>query len=202
MADKPKKSGRQNYPWGKIKHYYVTSPDATLRKVAEKYGISYYTVAKKSKADDWFATRNEHQSNIVSKAISITEEEQANELSQEMAFLGMMKGHVDRMLSDNEQFKRQTYIDPLTGELKEKVTEKFDSRAVKDMMQTLKMIEEMSRSLYNIQKATEIQKHQIDAARLKLEQDRFEFEKEKADLSKPDSSAVIRIEGFEEGWDE
>lgn len=202
MADKPKKSGRQNYPWGKIKHYYVTSPDATLRKVAEKYGISYNTVAKKSKADDWFATRNEHQSNIVSKAISITEEEQAAELSQEMAFLGMMKGHVDRMLSDNEQFKRQTYIDPLTGELKEKVTEKFDSRAVKDMMQTLKMIEDMSRSLYNIQKATEIQRHQLDAARLRLEQDRFEFEKEKADLNKPDSSAVIRIEGFEEGWDE
>ena len=202
MPKDQKKTGRQNYDWAKIQHEYVTDPEMSLRRIAKKHGINYQTVAKRSKAEGWFATRKKHQSKVISKAISRTGDLQAKELADEASFLKLMKGHVDRMLSDNQQFQRQTYIDPLTGELKEKVTNKFDSRAVKDTMQCLKMIEEMSRSLYNIQKATEIQSHQLAADKANLERERFEFEKEKANFNKPDSSAVIRIEGYEEGWDE
>jgi hypothetical protein len=64
------------------------------------------------------------------------------------------------------------------------------------------MLESMTRSLYNIQKAEQIQKHNLDADRLQLERERFEFEKEKANFYKPDTSNAIRIEGFEEGWAE
>jgi hypothetical protein len=69
-------------------------------------------------------------------------------------------------------------------------------------MQTLKMIEEMTRSLYNVQKAEAIQKAQIDAARLELERERFEFEKQKAEMNRPDSNNSIRIDGLEPGWSE
>ena len=204
-ADKEKKkgkTGRQNYPWGKIKHYYVTSPDATLRKVAEKYGISYFTVAKKSKADNWFADRAEHQKSVVSKAISKTADRQADALAKEMEFLDLIKGHVTRILNDEQQFQRQILINPLTGETVEKVTEKADARALKDTMQTIKMIEEMSRSLYNVQKAEAIQKSQIEAERMQLERERFEFEKQKAEFHKPDASNSIRISGMEPEWSE
>ena len=202
MPKDPHITGGIRHDWAAIKHEYVTNPEMTLRKVADKYGVRHHTIYEKSKAEGWFATRKEHQKKVTDKAIARTATIQAKELADEADFLQMMKGHMSRMLSDQEQFQRQCYIDPISGELKEKVTDKFDSRAVKDTMQVLKMIEDMSRSLYNIQKATEIQSHQIAADRANLEREKFEFEKQKAEFGKTDNNYAIRIEGFEEGWDE
>ena len=180
--DQKKKTGRQNYDWAKIQHDYVTDPDMSLRKIAEKYGINYKTVAKKSKADNWFATRKKCQSNVVSKAITKTENKMAAELSDEADFLQLMKGHMSRMLNDDLQFQRQLIMNPVTGETEEKVTEKFDSRAAKDSMQILQMMESMTRSLYNIQKAEAIQRHQIELERLELEKERLALERERRAL--------------------
>lgn len=201
MAAKPKKSGRQNYDWDSIMIDYVTDPTQTLRKISKKYGIPYDTVAKKSKADNWFATKKKHQSIVISKAISKTANKQANELAKEMELLSKMKDAVTDTLSDPAQFHRHIQVDAVTGDIEDRVLDKVDTRAMKDIMQTLKMIEEMSRSLYNIQKAETIQKHQIDAERMQLEREKFEFEKQKAEANKPDTSgAVIRVEGFEDDW--
>lgn len=201
MAKKPKKSGRQNYDWIAIKHDYVTSPEMTLRKIADKYGISRDCVYKKSKADNWFATRKKHQAEVGAKAIAKTATKQANELAKEMELLAKMKDAVTDTLSDPSQFHRHIKVDAVTGDIEDRVLDKVDTRAMKDTMQVLKMIEEMSRSLYNIQKAEAIQKHQIDAERMQLERERFEFEKQKAEANKPDTSgAVIRVEGFEDDW--
>jgi hypothetical protein len=73
---------------------------------------------------------------------------------------------------------------------------------MKDTFQMLEIMEKLSRSLLDIQRLEAMQKHEIDVERMQLERERFEFEKEKANFNKPDSSAVIRIEGYEEGWDE
>ena len=113
--DNKKKTGRPNYDWAKIQHEYVTDPDMTLRKIAEKHGMNYVTVAKRSKAEGWFATRKKHQSNVISKAISKTEAKQAKELSEEADFLQLMKGHMSRMLNDDMQFQRQLVTNPITG---------------------------------------------------------------------------------------
>ena len=180
MADKPKKSGRQNYDWEAIKHDYVTDPDATLRNIADKYGIRRNTVYKKSKADDWFATRKKVQAEIGAKAIAKTTNRMAAELSKESDYLQLMKGHMGRMLQDDMQFQRhlvETRVIDEDGSMivspEEKIFNKFDSRSMKDSMQILKMMEDMTRSLKNIQKAESIQKQQ-------LERERFEFDKEMA----------------------
>lgn len=201
MAKKPKKSGRQNYDWNTIMIDYCSDPKATLKSISKKYDIRYDTVAKKSKADNWFATRKKQQAKVVSKALTKASEKQANELAKEIELLAKMKDAVTDTLSDPSQFHRHIQVDATTGYLEDRLLNKVDTRAMKDTMQVLKMIEEMSRSLYNIQKAEAIQKHQIDAERMQLERERFEFEKQKAEANKPDTSgAVIRVEGFEEGW--
>lgn len=183
---KPKKSGRQNYDWASIKLDYVSDPKATLRSISEKYDISYFSVAKKSKADDWFATRKKHQSRVIARAISKTETKQANELAKEMELLGKMKDRVTDTLSDPNQFHRHIKVDAVTGDIEDKLLDKVDTRALKDTMQVLKMIEDMSRSLYNIQKAEAIQRHQIEAERLQLERERLELEKERNALRNGD----------------
>ena len=182
MPKDQRKTGRQNYDWAKIQHEYVTDPQMSLRRIAEKYGINYKTVAKRSKADNWFATRKKCQSRVVSKAITKTENKMAAELSDEADFLQLMKGHMSRMLNDDLQFQRQLIMNPVTGETEEKVTEKFDSRAAKDSMQILQMMESMTRSLYNIQKAEAIQRHQIELERLELEKERLALERERQAL--------------------
>ena len=200
--DQKPKTGRQNYDWAKIQQDYVTTPDMSLRKIAEKYDINPKTVYKKSKAEGWFATRKKCQAKIAAKGIAKTTNKMASKLSQEADYLALMKGHVGRMLRDEQQFNRHLTTNLITGETSEVVYEKTDARALKDAMQVLKMMEDMTRSLYNLQKAEVLQKQQIEAARLELERERFEFEKQKAEFSKPDTNNVIRIDGIEKGWTE
>ena len=208
MPKDPHITGGIRHDWAAIKHEYVTNPEMTLRKVADKYGVRHHTIYEKSKAEGWFATRKEHQKKVTDKAIAKTATIQAKELADEADFLKLMKGHMSRMLSDQEQFQRHlvmtTYVedDGSVSTTEEKRFNKFDSRAMKDAMQTLDLIEKMTRSLYNLQKAETIQKHQLDAERLQLEREKFEFEKQKAEFGKSDNNYAIRIEGFEEGWDE
>ena len=200
--DQQKKTGRQNYDWAKIQQDYVTTPDMSLRKIAEKYGINPKTVYKKSKAEGWFATRKKCQAKVTAKGIAKTTNKLAKELSDEADFLQLMKGHVSKMLNDGQQFNRHLTVNINTGETTEEIYEKADTKSMKEAMQIVQMLESMTRSLYNLQKAEQIQKHNLDADRLALERERFEFEKEKANFYKPDSSNAIRIEGFEDEWAE
>lgn len=180
--DQKKKTGRQNYDWAKIQQDYVTTPDMSLRKIAAKYGINPKTVYKKSKAEGWFATRKSCQAKVAAKGIAKTTNKLAKELSEEADFLQLMKGHMSKMLNDELQFQRQLIMNPITGETEERITEKFDSRAAKDSMQILQMMESMTRSLYNIQKAEAIQRHQIERERLELEKERLALERERQAL--------------------
>ena len=178
MPKDPHITGGIRHDWAAIKHEYVCNPDTSLRKVAAKYGVSLNTIAQKSKAEGWFATRKEHQTKVVTKGIAITEDEQAARLHEESDFLDMMKGHFSRMVSDSKQYQRhliETKVIDDDGSMiittEEKHFDKFDSKAMKDSMQMLQMMESMTRSLYNIEKAERIQKQQ-------LERERFEFDKE------------------------
>ena len=195
MPKDQKKTGRQNYDWNPVKHDYITDPSMSLRKVAKKYGISLDAVAHKSKAEGWFAARKEHQNNIVTKAITKTENKMAAELSQESDFLGKMKGHFDRMISDTQQYQRhlvETKVIDDDGSMiittEEKHFDKFDSKAMKDSMQILQMMESMTRSLYNIEKAERIQKQQLDRERFEfdkeIQRERLELEKERIALER------------------
>ena len=180
MPKDPHITGGIRHDWAAIKHYYITDPNASLRKAAKKYGVKYDTIAKKSKAEGWFATRKETQSKVVSMGISNTTNKMAAELSQESDFLGKMKGHFDRMISDSQQYQRhlvETKVIDDDGSMiistEERQFDKFDSKAMKDSIQILQMMESMTRSLYNIEKAERIQKQQLD-------RERFEFDKEMA----------------------
>ena len=197
-----------HYDWVALKHEYVTDPKMTLRKMAAKHHINYRSVADRSRRDGWFAARKKHQSRVASKAINRTGDLQARELAKESEFLELMKGHMDRMLHDEMQFQRHLVEEKEISDesvhvgTSEKIFSKFDSRAMKDTMQVLQMMETMTRSLYNIQKAEAIQRRHMEAERLQIERERLELEKQRHEMNKPDTSTVIRIEGYEKGWDE
>ena len=186
MPKDPHITGGIRHDWAAIKHYYVTDPNASLRKAAEKYGVSLNTIAQRSKAEGWFATRKKTQTKVVTKAITKTTNELAKELSQESDYLQLMKGHVGRMLQDQEQFQRHLietkFIDDdgsMTITTEERQYDKFDSKSMKDAMQILQMLESMTRSLYNIHKAETLERWQIERERLEIEKERLALERER-----------------------
>lgn len=201
MPKKPK-GGRRNKSWEKIKADYVTDPGLSLKKVAEKYGVPLRTVAQHSKAENWFATKQEHQEQYCNELAAKLHQKKADTLEQElMAALNFSDRLLKVLEDDPEQFNRHLIVttvsdaEGLTTTTDEKTFDKLDMRAMKDAVSVLKTIEELKRSILGIQTIDNLQKHQ-------LERDRFEFEKQKSEYAKPDNTNSIRIEGFEKGWSE
>lgn len=195
MPKDPHITGGIRHDWKAIKHEYVTNPDMSLRKIAKKYGVSENSIYKKSKAEGWFATRKKHQAKVVAKVIAKTEEKQVDELAQEVDFLKLMKGHVSKMLNDDQQYQRHLVETKVIDDegcmiitTEEKHFDKFDSKAMKDSMQILQMMESMTRSLHNIEKAERLQKQQLDRERFEfdkeIQRERLELEKERIALER------------------
>ena len=197
MATKSKKDGGQRYDWNLIMTDYVTNSDSSLRKIAEKYGIRFPTVQQKAKADSWFATKQEYQKEVRTKALSKACTKKANEL----VGLVTISDHIEKaILKAIENDPLYFYKHIISENLNEKDAELsiLNVKAMKDMMRVVKDVEDVKRSINEIKR----QDQRIAAERLQLEKDRFEFEKQKAEILKPDSTNSIRIEGFEKGWSE
>lgn len=191
MATKKKKNGRQNYDWNLIKQDYVSS-NLTLKKIAEKYHIRFATVKDKSRADNWFATKKEFQSKVSQKALQKLIPIKANELAKTLACVDKMQQFVETALSDEKQFNRFIVNENapapegigVVSVCYEKEMNKFDTRAMKDMLGSLKLIEEMKRSMQNIEKADKLHRQNIENERLKIEQERLALEKERLEFER------------------
>ena len=194
MPAKPKKMGRQNYDWGEMKAEYISDPQSSLRKIAEKYGVNRSAVGNKAKAENWFATKTEHQSRIVDETVTEVGLKHKDALKQELESVMNISDRISSVLKeDPAQFNRyvtQTEKPEIltSGKVsrvgvykyvEERILQKVDTKAVKDMVQSLKMIEDMKRSMLEIQTANERQKLEIERERLELEKERIALERER-----------------------
>lgn len=201
MPAKPKKNGRQNYDWDLIKMDYVSDPQSSLKNISEKYGIRYRTVADKSKADDWFATKKKFQAEVIEKATAKLTAKATTKKGNELADVIMAATNIAEAIlnktKDPDQFCRYIVQEGSAESYgsAEYVFGKMDMRAAKDAVSALKAVDDLLRGYHNIQKAENLQRYQ-------LEREKFEWEKQKADMLKPDATNSIRIEGFEKGWSE
>ena len=216
MADennKPKKNdGYQRYDWNVLKTEYVTT-NISLKDLAQKHGIRKQTVYKRSAEGGWVEARKKHLKKVSDKAISKVGTKQANQLAKEARIAERLSDALDKALEDTLQFNRHL-VDTRTKmggteiqTVEEKVYDKVDMRALKDAAQTLKLVEEMKRSLYNIQKMDEINKEkreqrklEMDEEKLKMEHERIQMQREQTENSKPDQNITVTIKGYDEGW--
>lgn len=185
------KDGSIRYEWDKIKYDYVTNSKMSLTKLSEKYGVSYNTLSIRCRKEGWYKEKKEHQRRVVSKAIAKAGTLQARELADELEYLNLMKGHMKKLLKDQLQFNRHLVPETVSGDdglsittTVEKTYEKMDSRAMREAMQTITMIESLDRSLLGILRTENLLKHQQEEMKLKMERERLELEKEKAQRAK------------------
>lgn len=196
MAEKSKKKdGGQRYDWETIKIDYVTDPLSSHKKISEKYGISLVTIAKHSKAEDWLATKKKYQRDVTDRVIKKVSAKNADKLANAIMAASNIADAILKKSQDPDQFCRYIVQEGSAESYgsSEYVFEKMDMKAAKEAIAALKGVDDLLRGYYNIQKADALE-------RARLEREKFEFEKQKAEFAKPDSTNVIRIEGFEEGW--
>lgn len=185
------KDGSIRYDWDGIRYEYITDNQATIKSIAAKYGIRYDTVSKRCRHEGWYKLKKDHQKKVLSKAIAKAGTLQARELADELEYLNLMKGHMKKLLKDQLQFNRHLVPETVSGDdglsittTVEKTYEKMDSRAMREAMQTISMIESLDRSLLGILRTENLLKHQQEEMKLKMERERLELEKEKAQRAK------------------
>lgn len=209
MADKPKKNGRQNYDWDAIKLDYISNPKSSQKYISEKYGIRERTVAERSKQDGWVEAKKKHLEKVTEKAAEKATAKQADTLARLAIVADKLAGVLEKAVADEQQFNRHIVMESASdgatsmSTMVEKQFDKIDNRALKDTIQSLKMLEDIQRSLKNIQSAERLNKERREDERLKLERERFEFEKSKYnDSQTTDNDIKVVIGGYEDGWDE
>lgn len=67
--------------WQAIETEYITT-DTSYRKLAQKHGVSYQAICRRSQDDNWIGRREQHRNKTVSKAVVRIGNKQARNIAQ------------------------------------------------------------------------------------------------------------------------
>lgn len=196
--------------WDALQREYVTS-DISLRDMADKHGIHRNEFAKHSKREGWVAARKAYKTKVMSKALTKTANKQAAVLARELDATEKMSDQIAKLLSDSDQFNRHIVtVSTESGAMcsVEETFDKMDTKAMKDAIQCIQLIEKLKRSIGEIRTHQEMDNLELQAKKLALEEKKIELEerrlaieeKKSESITNPDNEVRVIIEGFTEGW--
>lgn len=185
----PKEAGQVlAYDWQKIETDYMVN-DLSYRQIAEKYGVSESSVARKGKKNGWPEKRQQFASKVHARALQKIASRRAGQeaaaLSRVEELAERLIGELDGALADDKQLYRHILTTSSRAQ-KEVVLEKMDTRAVRDMAATMQTLADTLRTIGGIMTAREEFAVEIEAARLELEQ-----EKVRAGRAEDEHSGVV-----------
>lgn len=167
--------------WDAIKTEYVTT-DISQRGLIKKYKLVPQDLAKHSKNEGWVKLRKEYREKTTAKTIAKISckesSKRAKELESLLASTSKLISKIEKTMDDPDQFNRYVvqYGHDKEFDTEERVYMKADTRAMKDLAQTIKSLEGSIRSLNNINTLAEEQRLRIERERWELEQKKFERE--------------------------
>lgn len=204
-----------NVNWEKIKVEYITT-DTSLTKLADKYNVPRSNLARRSIKEKWVEQRKQYKNDVTMKTVRKTANKEAKRLARLMDTTAKAIEVAAKAFSDPEQFnryiveRREKYGFPTaTGEdedeptlvsertwSEEKVFDKLDTKALKDMTGVLKDLTGLMRDFYNLPTPAQAEAQRIAAERL-------EIEKRKVDAANNDTDSVeITLDAGPEEWNE
>ena len=192
--------------WDKIKTEYVTT-DISQRALADKHKVNLRDLCEHSRKEGWVNQRKKHRAKVAEKTErKLANKEatrQANQLSGLLNASYNLRDRIVKATEDPDQFNRYLVTQGRKGgefETVEVIKDKVDTKAIRELTQSMRALEDLIRSLNNIPTPAEQQ-------RLDIERKKFELEKEKWEREKAEHSAAheVRIT-FDtddmEGWTE
>lgn len=177
---------RRNTDWEQVKIDYITHKEMSLRAICAKYNLAWGTLGKRAKREGWAKLKEDYLNAVVTEAVTQAVTREADRLSKLVEISDNLTAVLLDAVKDKKQFYRQ-YVpetvkegDSMATVYVDKVSEKLDTRALKETVSSIKLLEDIQRSLNNLQRAAELNRAKREDERLKLERERFEWEKEKA----------------------
>lgn len=161
--------------WAALAAAYITS-DKSYKVIAAEFGLSRTAVAEKGKQEGWPVKRVEYRRENARKAIEIQSENAVNKLVKLMDAADWLNDTIAAIKKDPEQFNRHLVQDDVQGVTVEKLFDKIDTRAIRDLSGAMKDMVYVTRNLYNLPTQAEAEAQRVAAERLKLEQLKAEKE--------------------------
>jgi len=190
-SEKKKKS----FPdWGAIRNDYITGNESP-KECARRHGVNYRTLGNHLYRERWNDQRAAYRGAVTEKAVETAKNCTAYRVASELVGLSYVVDALERetrkALEDGDQLHR--YLVQSTTRHKDGTTEtaykditsdKVDTRALRDLTDSVKTLEALKRSLHGLETAQERHRKQIETERLALERERLQLEKERLELTK------------------
>ena len=190
--ENPEKKKNSRPDWGAIRNSYIAGSDS-LPQCARRHGVPVGTVRRHSAAEHWAEQRTAYRGAVNDKAIDTAATCSAYRVASQLTGLAYVVDALERetrkALEDGEQLHR--YLVQSTTRHKDGTTEtaykditsdKVDTRALRDLTDSVKTLEALKRSLHGLETAQERHRKQIERERLALERERLELERERVEL--------------------
>lgn len=197
---------RRKIDWEKIKTEYVTT-DISQRGLIKKYKVNNVDLAKHSKEEGWVQARKDYKARATAKTIAkMCDKEstkQANQLSGLLDASYNLRDRIMKATADPDQFNRYLVTKGRKGgefETVEVIKDKVDTKAIRELTQSMRALEDLIRSLNNI--PTPAEQQRLDIERQKFELEKEKWEKEKAEASSAHEVRVVFDTDDLEGWTE
>lgn len=171
--------------WKPIKTEYVTTR-CSYRQLSDKYGVSVGLISKVANREQWREQRERFSNKCMQKVAEKAENREVNRLSRLIKATTKAIDVAMEAFEDDKQFNRYIVTEgygPGMTETSEKVFDKVDTKALKDLTGVLKDLTSLMRDFYNIPTAAQAEAQRIAAERLELE-------KRKADAGESDGGGV------------
>lgn len=138
--------------WTRIELEYVAG-EKTLRELAKAKRVSYSTLSKRASEGGWARKRQKHRAEVESEALARARERGLKRMDEMLQASEKLMDAAVEAIQDNEQFKRWVMTEGCgegCSETVEKVFDKRDTRAMKDMTFVLKELTAILRDAYGI----------------------------------------------------
>lgn len=194
IPEKSEKEKNSRPDWDRIRNDYITGND-TPKECARRHGVNYRTLGNHLYQERWNDKRSAYRGAVTDKAVETAKNCTAYRVASELMGLSYVVDALERetrkALEDSEQLHR--YLVLTTSRHKDGTTEtaykditsdKVDTRALRDLTDSVKTLEALKRSLHGLETEQERHRKQIETERLALERERLAIEKERLELTK------------------
>ena len=185
IPEKSEKKKKIIPDWDAIRNDYITGNESP-KECARSHGVNYRTLGNHLFQEKWNDQRAAYRGAVTDKAVETAKNCTAYRVASELVGLSGVVDALERetrkALEDGEQLHR--YLVQSTTAYKDITSDKVDTRALRDLTDSVKTLEALKRSLHGLETAQERHRKQIEAERLALERERLAIEKERIELTK------------------
>lgn len=166
------------HDWDKIRAEYVAGKE-TYEQLAARYGMYKSQLGRRAKAEDWPAQRAAYRKSVADTTIRKKRYKDSEHLVGLMDAAEKLVGHVQRLMDDEDQFRRQVdsgFVKITDGVVEHRkqefLTKKVDTKALVNAARALNEATRAVRDLYNIPTQAEKDRKALEEKRLRLLEDK------------------------------